>query len=165
MLFSGVELRWASPYTSSKLQAGLEPPPNQDNRLQLCTLHYNFHLRKNVHISHLVVCLLIMYFLGQLCLIRTESRPLLRPVILCFLVCGTSLPSLQIMLDLFSIPATLRQLFSGVCITAHTRLLQSSFSHPAKRMATWLVVLIMFDSTGGSLAWAGGTLVILCCLL
>ena len=106
-----------------------------------------------------------MYFLGQLCLIRTESRPLLRPVILCFLVCGTSLPSLQIMLDLFSIPATLRQLFSGVCITAHTRLLQSSFSHPAKRMATWLVVLIMFDSTGGSLAWAGGTLVILCCLL
>lgn len=118
MLFLGVELWWASLHTASKLQAGLEPPPNQDKHLQLCSPQYNFHLRKNLRISHLVICLLIMYFLGQLCLIRTESGPLLSPVILCFLVLGTSLPSLQIMLDLFSIPATLRQLFSRVCIIA-----------------------------------------------
>lgn len=117
-MFSGVELWWASLHTASKLQAGLEPPPNQDKHLQLCSPQYNFHLRKNLRISHLVICLLIMYFLGQLCLIRTESGPLLSPVILCFLVLGTSLPSLQIMLDLFSIPATLRQLFSRVCIIA-----------------------------------------------
>lgn len=142
-MFPGVELWWASLYTSSKLQAGLEPPPNQDKHLQLGSLHYNVHLRKNLRISHLVIRLLIMYFLGQLCLIRTESRPLLSPVILCFLVLGTSLPSLQIMLDLFSIPATLRQLFSDVCIIAHTRLLQSSFSHPARRIATWLAVFII----------------------
>ena len=106
------------PLHASKLQAGLEPPPNQDKHLQLCSLHYNFHLRKNLCISHLVICLLIMYFLGQLCLIRTESRPLLSPVILCFLVLGTSLPSLQIMPNLFSIRARLRQLFSRVCIIA-----------------------------------------------
>ena len=70
-----------------------------------------------------------MYFLGQLCLIRTESRPLLSPVILCFLVLGISLRSLQIMPNLFSIPATVRQLLSGVWITAHALLFKAPRFH------------------------------------
>lgn len=65
-----------------------------------------------------------MRFLEQLGLIRTEPRPLLSQVFLCFLLLGTSLPSLQIRPNLFYIPAPLRQLLSGVCvcISAQSRL-------------------------------------------
>lgn len=48
------------------------------------------------------------------------------PASLCFLGLGTSFHSLRMMLNLFYIPATLRQLLSGVCIAAHTLLLKQN---------------------------------------
>lgn len=153
-----VGLWWASLYTSSKLQAGLESPPNPG---QTPPAGFTSLQRPPQEESP--------YF--------TSGHPLINYVLL-----RTTVPS-RTRVKTFAEPS--HSLFSCSwylitlppnyarfvfhpchvktivlrCVYYSThRLLQSSFSHPARRIATWLSGLYHLQLHWSGLAWAGGTL-------